>query len=61
LIVHLPPQAADGKINGWQLPLEINDGYWLDFNPSIENATYVVDAPFEVVKTNKKEFHASTF
>lgn len=61
LKVHVPPVAADGKINGWQLGLDIPDGYWMDFSLPFAGAEYIVDAPFEVTPTQKDAFHASTF
>lgn len=61
LKIHVPPKAADGKINGWQLPLDIPDGYWLDFGLADKGARFVLDAPFEVTSTEKDAFHALTF
>ena len=61
LKIHVPPKAADGKINGWQLPLDIPDGYWLDFGLADKDARFVLDAPFEVTSTEKDAFHALTF
>ncbi|MBQ9481823.1 MAG: hypothetical protein IJU84_06645 [Clostridia bacterium] len=61
LKIYIPPKAAEGKINGWQLPLEITDGYKIDFDVELNNARYYADAPFEITQTNKTGFHATHF
>lgn len=42
----LPPKTGEAKINGWQFPLEIEEGYWLDFVPGFAVDTVLRDYPF---------------
>lgn len=57
----VPPQAADGNINGWQLPLDIKDGYWFRFGHGIQKPTFFCDHPFANSPTRKKELHGLTY
>lgn len=57
----VPPQAADGNINGWQLPLDIKDGYWFRFGHGIQEPTFFCDHPFANSPTRKKELHGLTY
>ena len=42
----LPPKTGEAKINGWQFPLEIHEGYWLEFVPAFAVASVLRDYPF---------------
>ncbi|MCC6579573.1 MAG: hypothetical protein IT440_03970 [Phycisphaeraceae bacterium] len=57
----LPPVAPEGKINGWQLDLDINDGYWLRFSPAFDVKTLLRDYPFGIESTARNAFEALTF
>lgn len=61
LKILVPPQAAEGNINGWQLPLEIEDGYWFRFSHAISHPQIYCDHPFASGSTKKQDFHALTY
>ena len=42
----LPPKTGEAKINGWQFPLEITEGYWLEWAPAFAVETVLRDYPF---------------
>jgi len=42
----LPPKTGEAKINGWQFPLAITEGYWLEWVPGFPVATVLRDYPF---------------
>ncbi len=54
----LPPKVGEAKINGWQFPLEITEGYWLEFVPAFAVATLLRDFPFGVEPSRKDAFTA---
>lgn len=65
LIADQPPAVAQppagGFRNGWQLPLEIEDGYWLAFTPGFVPAAVRRDYPFAVEPCAKDAIDALTF
>ena len=54
----LPPKTGEAKVNGWQFPLEIHEGYWLELVPGFAVATVLRDYPFGVEPSRKSAFHA---
>ena len=42
----LPPKTGEAKVNGWQFPLEIHEGYWLELAPGFAVETVLRDYPF---------------
>ena len=54
----LPPKTGEAKVNGWQFPLEIHEGYWLELVPGFPVATVLRDYPFGVEPSRKSAFHA---
>lgn len=57
----LPPKVGEAKINGWQFPLEITEGYWLELAPGFEVATVLRDYPFGAEPSGKPAFTALTW
>ncbi len=54
----LPPLPGEAKINGWQFPLEITEGYWLEFAPAFVVETVLRDYPFGAEPCRKPAIHA---
>jgi len=54
----LPPKTGEAKVNGWQFPLEIHEGYWLEFVPGFQVATVLRDYPFGVEPSRKQTLQA---
>jgi Glycosyl hydrolases family 38 N-terminal domain len=44
----MPPLPGEGNINGWQFPLEVGEGYWLEFAPAFDPAKVLRDYPFGI-------------
>lgn len=44
----LPPKPGEAKVNGWQFPLEIHEGYWLQLTPAFAVESVLRDYPFGV-------------
>jgi alpha-mannosidase len=61
LLADVPPPPGEGKINGWQFPLEIVEGYWLSFAPAFRPTAVIRDFPFGVEPTTKDGIDALTF
>lgn len=61
LFASVPPIADTGTINGWQLPLEITEGYWFDVHPGFTPDRIVRDYPFGVEPTEQDEFFGLRF
>jgi hypothetical protein len=57
----LPPKTGEAKINGWQFPLEITEGYWLELRPAFAVETVLRDYPFGVEESRKPAFTALTW
>ncbi len=57
----LPPKTGEAKINGWQFPLEITEGYWLELRPAFAVETVLRDYPFGVEPSRKPAFTALTW
>jgi alpha-mannosidase len=57
----VPPPPGEGKINGWQFPLEIEEGYWLSFAPAFKPVSVIRDFPFGVEATSKEAIDSLTF
>ena len=57
----IPPLPGEGKINGWQFPLEIEEGYWLSFAPSFLPTALIRDFPFGIEPCSKDAVDARTF
>jgi alpha-mannosidase len=54
----LPPKPGEAKVNGWQFPLEIKEGYWLEFAPAFAVETVLRDYPFGAEPSRKQAFTA---
>lgn len=50
----LPPKTGEAKVNGWQFPLEIHEGYWLEWVPGFKVATVLRDYPFGAEPSGKQ-------
>jgi len=61
VLADVPPPPGEGKINGWQFPLEIVEGYWLSFAPSFKPTAVIRDFPFGVEATTKDAIDSLTF
>ena len=61
LLADVPPPPGEGKINGWQFPLEIVEGYWLSFAPAFKPEAVIRDFPFGVEACAKDAVDALTF
>ena len=57
----LPPKVGEAKINGWQFPLEITEGYWLELVPGFAVDQVLRDYPFGAEPTAKPAFTALTW
>ena len=57
----LPPKPGEAKVNGWQFPLEIEEGYWLEFAPAFPVATVLRDYPFGAEPSCQPAFTALTW
>ena len=61
VLADVPPPPGEGKINGWQFPLEIVEGYWLSFAPAFKPKAVIRDFPFGVEATTKDAIDSLTF
>ena len=61
VLADVPPPPGEGKINGWQFPLEIVEGYWLLFAPAFKPEAVIRDFPFGVEGTTKDAIDSLTF
>ena len=61
VLADVPPPPGEGKINGWQFPLEIEEGYWLSFAPAFKPAAVIRDFPFGVEASGKEAIDSLTF
>ncbi len=61
LFADVPPPPGEGKINGWQFPLEIEEGYWLTFAPGFTAQSVIRDFPFGVEPCAKDAIDAFSF
>jgi alpha-mannosidase len=61
VLADVPPPPGEGKINGWQFPLEIVEGYWLSFAPTFKTEAVIRDFPFGVEATTKDGIDGLTF
>ena len=61
VLADVPPPPGEGKINGWQFPLEIEEGYWLSFAPAFKPTAVIRDFPFGVEATAKEAIDSLTF
>lgn len=57
----LPPKTGEAKVNGWQFPLEITEGYWLELRPAFAVETVLRDYPFGGEPSQKAAFTALTW
>ncbi len=57
----IPPPPGEGKINGWQFPTEILEGYWLSFAPAFHPEAVIRDFPFGVEAATKSAIDSLTF
>ena len=57
----LPPKTGEAKINGWQFPLTIEEGYWLELVPAFPVATVLRDYPFGAEAGGKAAVTALTW
>lgn len=55
------PQLGGDRINAWQYPLEITEGYWLRWTLGFAPKTVIRDYPFGVEATPKKAIEALSF
>ncbi len=61
VMADVPPPPGEGKINGWQFPLEIVEGYWLSFAPAFKPTAVIRDFPFGVEPCAKDAIDSLTF
>lgn len=61
LAAELPPEKTAERVNGWQPPLHIPDGYWLSFAPAFQPATVIRDYPLGVEACGKEAIDTSNF
>ena len=61
VLADVPPPPGEGKINGWQFPLEIVEGYWLRFAPAFKPESVIRDFPFGVEAAAKEAIDSLTF
>jgi alpha-mannosidase len=61
VLADVPPPPGEGKINGWQFPLEIVEGYWLLFAPAFKPEAVIRDFPFGVEAATKDAIDSLTF
>ena len=61
VLADVPPATGEGKINGWQFPLEIAEGYWLSFAAAFKPAVVIRDFPFGVESATKEAIDSLTF
>jgi hypothetical protein len=61
VLAEVPPKTGEGKINGWQFSLEIEEGYWFSFAPAFTPTAVIRDFPFGVEAATKNAIDALTF
>lgn len=61
LLADVPPACDEGKINGWQFPLDIVEGYWLAMAPAFKPTAVLRDYPFGIEETKKDAIDALAF
>jgi hypothetical protein len=61
LFPDMPPRPGEGRVNGWQFPLEVEEGYWLELAPGFEPATVLRDYPFGIEPCRKTAIEALTW
>jgi len=57
----VPPAATLERVNGWQPPLHIIDGYWLSFASAFKPTAVIRDFPFGVESCEKDAIDALNF
>ncbi|MDD2764791.1 MAG: glycoside hydrolase family 38 C-terminal domain-containing protein, partial [Opitutaceae bacterium] len=57
----VPPAMTPERVNGWQPPLHIPDGYWLSFASAFKPAAVIRDFPFGVEPCGKDAIDALNF
>ncbi len=57
----LPPVKTAERVNGWQLPLHIADGYWFSLVANFTPTTVLRDFPFGVEQCNKDAIDSLSF
>lgn len=61
VLADVPPPPGEGRINGWQFPLEVVEGYWLSFAPAFNSEAVIRDFPFGVEAATKDAIDSLTF
>lgn len=57
----VPPATTPERLNGWQPPLHITDGYWFSFASAFKPTAVIRDFPFGVEPCGKDEIDALNF
>ncbi|MCD4669654.1 MAG: hypothetical protein K8S14_04350, partial [Actinomycetia bacterium] len=60
-VAKIPPESVKAEGDSWILPLEIKDGYWINFTTAFTPEKIVRDLPFGIEETKKDAIHALTF
>lgn len=56
-----PPERTSERVNGWQPPLHISDGYWFSFATAFKPTSIIRDFPFGIEACVKDAIDALTF
>lgn len=56
-----PPEKTSERVNGWQPPLHISDGYWFSFATAFKPTSIIRDFPFGVEACVKDAIDALNF
>lgn len=59
ILTAVPPDVD--KVENGRFPLDVKEGYWIEFTPSIEPSRILRDYAFAIEPTSKSQFHALTF
>ena len=61
LSADVPPAPTAERVNAWQPPLHVNDGYWLSFASAFKPTAVIRDFPFGVEPCGKDAIDALNF
>lgn len=61
LAAEVPPAQTKERVNAWQLPLHVPDGYWFSFATAFKPTQVIRDFPFGIEASGKDAIDALNF